>query len=288
MSPLHRSKALGAAQLRRWPLPLPHDGDKDDRGATLVIAGAKEMPGAAILCAESALRAGAGKLQIATDGVIAPYVGAAVPEALVTTFDEAPAYAQHADSVVLGPGMTDEKRCARLIARVATVARKGLVLDAAALAALGAAAGAFETHAAAAVLTPHAGEMASLLGVRKATVERDPARFAARAAARFRAVVALKGAQTYVAAPDGTLYCHTGGTVGLATSGSGDTLAGIIGGLLARGVEPLGAACWAVVVHARAGEALMKKTGVGFLARELLAEFPRLLSRLSASRGRTG
>jgi hydroxyethylthiazole kinase-like uncharacterized protein yjeF len=132
-----------------------------------------------------------------------------------------------------------------------------------------------------AVLTPHAGEMAALLGVEKQAVENDPAELARRAADKFGAVVVLKGAESWIATPAGALYRYDGGNVGLATSGSGDTLAGIVAGLAARGAPPLNAVVWAVYLHGSAGRALAKRIGpLGFLARELLAELPPLLRRL--------
>jgi ADP-dependent NAD(P)H-hydrate dehydratase len=132
-----------------------------------------------------------------------------------------------------------------------------------------------------AVLTPHAGEMAALLGVEKDEVENAPAELATRAARQFGAVVVLKGAESWIATPEGTLYRYSGENVGLATSGSGDTLAGIVAGLAARGPPPLHAAVWAVYLHGSAGRELARRIGpLGFLARELLAELPPLLRRL--------
>ena len=133
-----------------------------------------------------------------------------------------------------------------------------------------------------AVLTPHAGEMASLLGQDKTHVERDPAGAARRAAADLGAVVALKGASTHIADPAGTLLRYDGGRVGLATSGSGDTLAGLVAGLAARGAAPLDAAAWGVFLHGEAGNALARRVGpIGYLARELLDEVPPIMARLA-------
>lgn len=104
-------------------------------------------------------------------------------------------------------------------------------------------------------------------------------------AARLDAVVALKGPETFIAAPDGTTYRNTAGNLGLGTSGSGDTLSGVIAGLAARGADPLQAAVWGVFVHARAGELLARRIApLGFLARELLAEVPALVASLRRGR----
>jgi NAD(P)H-hydrate repair Nnr-like enzyme with NAD(P)H-hydrate dehydratase domain len=96
-------------------------------------------------------------------------------------------------------------------------------------------------------------------------------------------VVALKGAETFIADPSGRLLCNRkAGNAGLGTSGSGDTLSGVVVGLLARGADVLQAAAWGVFLHGRAGDVLARKVGpVGYLARELLAEIPGEMARLS-------
>jgi ADP-dependent NAD(P)H-hydrate dehydratase len=133
------------------------------------------------------------------------------------------------------------------------------------------------------IVTPHAGEMAHLTGGDKRDILADPDRFAISAAERWNAVVALKGARTVIATPgDGKLWQHEGGNIGLATSGSGDTLAGIVAGLAARGATLAQAACWGVALHARAGERLAARFGVlGYLAREIPAEVPALMEALA-------
>ena len=123
--------------------------------------------------------------------------------------------------------------------------------------------------------------MAGMLGVEREAITREPAVTARRAAEQWGVVLTLKGRETFIAAPDGRIYCNTAGNVGLATSGSGDTLAGIIAGLAARGAEPLQAAVWGVYLHASAGDRLAERMGrLGFLARELLDEIPALMEAL--------
>jgi len=95
----------------------------------------------------------------------------------------------------------------------------------------------------------------------------------------------LKGAETHIAGPSGEVYCNRSGNVGLATSGSGDTLSGIIAGLAARGADALQAAVWGVYLHGSAGDRLARRVGpLGFLARELLAEIPAVMFALSRAR----
>ncbi|MDM0032189.1 NAD(P)H-hydrate dehydratase [Variovorax sp. J22P271] len=131
------------------------------------------------------------------------------------------------------------------------------------------------------VLTPHAGEMAYLCGLTKEVICEQPLAVAQEAAMHWNAVVALKGARTHVARPDGRARRFSGGGPGLGTSGSGDTLAGLIGGFAARGLPALQACAWGVLVHARAGASLARRYGaVGYLARELAGEVPALIDRL--------
>jgi ADP-dependent NAD(P)H-hydrate dehydratase len=291
--------AVTRALLRRMPLPQPgDDDDKDDRGRVLVIGGSTQVAGAVLLAGVAALRSGAGKLQLATVTSAAPVLGMAVPEALVIGLRASrtgeiagkhahAALADHVgnmNAVLVGPGMSSDRSAHALLAPLVRRLGDGatLVLDAAAITALAHHESMLRPLGSRAVLTPHAGEMASLLGVEKREVERDSGNIARLAAQRFSAVVALKGAETYVAEPEGALYRYTGGSVGLATSGSGDTLAGIIAGLAARGASPVQAAVWGAYLHGAAGRALERRLGpIGFLARELLAELPPLLRRLA-------
>jgi hydroxyethylthiazole kinase-like uncharacterized protein yjeF len=283
--------------MRAWALPQPDEaGDKEARGRVLVIGGSPEMPGALILAATAALRAGAGKLQIATCRSIAQAVGAAVPEARVFALAETKAggiaasaaaalamRANDAQSVLIGPGMLDEKAIARLMKALLPLIESPVVtLDAGALLCLTENGDCLRGLNHRVVLTPHAGEMAMLLGVDKSEIEAAPQRIARQAAKELRAVIALKGAETHIAGPTGgRTYCNRAGNIGLATSGSGDTLSGIIAGLAARGATPLQAAAWGVYLHGRAGDRLARRMGqLGFLARELLAEVPRLMAEM--------
>jgi hydroxyethylthiazole kinase-like uncharacterized protein yjeF len=285
-------KLLGA-----WPVPQPEeDDDKEARGRVLVIAGSTEIGGAVVLAATAALRAGAGKMQIATCRSLAPHVSMAVPEARVIALAETRAGGiaasgfklieeelAGAQSILVGPGMLDEAATARLLKNILPlIERATLVLDAGALTFLRHQPESLARLHGRVVLTPHAGEMASLLGVEKAAVEADPLETVRHAVKKLGAVVALKGRETLIAAPaSGNVYCNRAGNVGLATSGSGDTLSGVIAGLAARGSTPFQAAVWGVYLHARAGDELARRMGaLGFLARELLAEIPPLMAKL--------
>ena len=128
------------------------------------------------------------------------------------------------------------------------------------------------------VLLPNADELAALLDANEDMVERDPLGSGLRAAELYRSVVLIKGVTSHVVTPDGEVWTYDGGAPGLGVSGSGDVLAGIVGGLLARGAEPLNALLWAVWLHGEAGAALARTIGpIGFLAREIADEVPKLL-----------
>jgi hydroxyethylthiazole kinase-like uncharacterized protein yjeF len=284
--------------LSRFALPEhPEDGDKEDRGRLLVVAGSRELAGAALLAGTAGLRAGAGKLQIVTGASVATALGVAIPEARVVGCAETDEgciaaeeiesllkWVKSAQATVIGCGLQhgpplDTLLDALLDSRLETP----LVLDAAVLGSLAPRAGAVTAWPGGAILLPHAREMARLLECEVDEVERDPLAAARRAAGRFGAVSLIKGRYSYIVAPDGRAFRFTGGGVGLATSGSGDSLAGIVGGLAARGADPLTAALWGVFLHGEAGRALAWRIGrIGFLARELLDEVPGLMEGSSS------
>jgi len=297
LAPVPQPLTISLPLLREWPLPQPDEaGDKEARGRVLVIGGGPEMPGACILAATAAARAGAGKLQIATGRSVAPHVAVSVPEARVFALPETRtgalaasgvakiiAHINEARAVLVGPGMIDEAAIARFLKQLlARIAGPALVLDANALALLARAPASLTRQHGRVVLTPHTEEMAELLNTDEAAIERDRTRALLAAVARFDAVVVLKGRETLIAAPGSRVYVNRAGNVGLATSGSGDTLAGLITGLCARGAAPLQAAVWGVYLHASAGERLARKRGpLGYLARELPDEIPTLLAQLN-------
>jgi hydroxyethylthiazole kinase-like uncharacterized protein yjeF len=276
---MSEAAALDAGLLRAFPLPcLVEEGDKEDRGRALIVGGSAEIPGAALLAGIAALRAGAGKLQIVTDAAVATAIGIAVPEARVIAGSPIP-HVRDARSVTIGCGMDHGPALDRLLAELLDCgARVPLILDAAALGCLPDVADKVRAWRGGAALLPHSREMASLLECAPEEVEIDPLHAACRAAERYNAVALVKGRFSFVAAPDGRAFRFEGGGIGLATSGSGDVLAGIVGGLAARGADVLTATLWGVWLHGEAGRKLTKDVGrVGFLAREIAELVPGLL-----------
>lgn len=289
-----------AELLADWKIPpVAQATDKESRGRVLVLGGGAQVAGAAILAGVAALRTGAGKLQIGAPASVATALAVAVPEARVIPLAEtaegepSPEAAEtlrdafgRCDAAVVGPGLLDEASAGELALRLLDEDGPVLVADAAAMPALAKAPDQARKRAGRLILTPHAGEMAGLMGCSRAAVEADPVGCARTLAAKLHAVVALKGAVTFIASPDGQAWRHDQGVPGLATSGSGDVLAGVIAGFAARGAPPVQAAVWGVSTHARAGRRLSQRIApVGFLARELLDEIAPALAELEGGRG---
>jgi hydroxyethylthiazole kinase-like uncharacterized protein yjeF len=268
--------------LRGWPLPTPDDsGTKHDRGTVLVVGGAASTPGAVLLAGLAALRVGAGRLQVATVEATAVALGVTLPEAMVVGLapaDLAAGLLERSDddtTVVLGPGLLSEDETLELLkAALPELRCRGLVLDAVALIAL---AGNAELLGGRdnVLLTPNDGELAALLdGADLSGLDAT-----VKVAADYGAVVSTRG---WVVTPDGKAWRDEAGGVGLGTSGSGDVLAGVVGGLLARGAAPAQAGVWGQYAHAAAGDRLAARLGrMGFLARELLDELPPVLTSLA-------
>lgn len=287
-----KPKPLTRAALKDFPLPPIVDGDKETKGRILIIAGCRELAGAALLVANAAMRAGAGKLRMATVDSVAVGTSLAMPEAMVLGLEEARdggftkaavrrlgEEADSSDVIVAGPGMAPSATCSALAAALLESSAT-IVLDAALLHSLKPLDPAKRGSDDLPVLLPHAGELSSLLDCGEEDVDADPIGCGLRAADRYHANVLVKGVTSHVVTPDGRAWSFTGGAPGLGVSGSGDTLAGIVGGLIARGADTLTALLWAVLLHGEAGEQLAKKVGpIGFLAREIPGEIPALLPR---------
>ena len=286
--------AIDQRLLGRFPLPrVAEASSKEDRGRLLVIAGSRELAGAALLAGVAGLRAGAGKLQIATAASLSVALAVAVPEARVIGYPETEdgcidesgiepliGWARDAQAVAIGCGLKHgpplETLCSRLLQSEAAAP---LILDAAILDCLEPLEREVRRWSGGLILLPHAGEMASLLGCEEDEVEADPIGCGRTCADRYGAVVLVKGVQSHVVSPGGEVWRYAGGGPGLGVSGSGDVLAGTVGGLLARGAAPLDALLWAVWAHGEAGRILGEKVGpLGFLAREIAGEVPALLA----------
>ena len=250
------------------------DSHKGDNGRVLCIGGDQGMGGAVLLCAEAALRAGAGLVRVATRKAhVAPLL-ARCPEAMAASVEDAEALAPmlgQADIVALGPGLGREA-WGRMLFSAAIPAGKPLVVDADALNLLAQAPRTLPD----AVLTPHPGEAARLLGRSNAEVQRDRIVAAKELAERFDAVVVLKGAGSVVAAPKRVPRIIGAGNPGMAVGGMGDVLTGVVAALLAQGLQAFDAASAGALLHAVAGDVAAGDGERGLLARDVLSQLRRV------------
>jgi NAD(P)H-hydrate epimerase len=259
-------------------------------GSVLVCGGSTGLTGAPCLAAEAAMRAGAG------------YVTALVPASLNLVFETrllevmsvplpdsdgalTPAAAdtvlercERADALILGPGLGRADGTAELARAIARQAPVPLLLDADGLNAHAGELHTLASREAPTVLTPHAGELARLLGVDSAEVGAHRLRSARDAAKLAHAIVVLKGDDTIVATPEGEAAISTGGAAALATAGTGDVLSGVIAALLAKHLQPFQAAAAGVFVHAAAGRIAASEIGdEGVIARDVIERLPAAL-----------
>jgi hydroxyethylthiazole kinase-like uncharacterized protein yjeF len=294
----------------------PKRGHKGTFGKLLVIAGSLDYAGAALLVCRAAGRTGAGLVTLAVPESLQPLFAAkvveattmALPEDDVEEVDPEPALAKvldhEHDALVIGPGLRPALATADLLRLILTVpeepAGAPAVLDAEALRTLAAVDRWWTLVTRPCVLTPHAGEFARL----RAGSEHDPGadgdlneddgarvRSAAAAAAEWGQVVVLKGANTVIAGPDGSVSVAPFENPAMASGGTGDVLAGAIGALLAQGLAPYDAARLGVYLHGLAGDTVRERIGdAGLLASDLTEAMPlgrRRLARI-AERQRAG
>ncbi len=233
---------------------------KGSFGHVVVLAGNSGTPGAAVLALAGALRAGAGLVSWAASAATVAAAPVRPPEVMLRTRGDEPVdvwaarVLEGATALVMGPGIGQHDRLDELTAVLAR-AEVPICLDADGLNLLAANPSLWKRARAPLVLTPHPMEMARLTGGSVADVERDRFASAVQLAASRHCAVVLKGAGTVVAEPDGSAAIIGAGNPGMATGGTGDVLAGVVGGLLAQGLAPGDAARAGALLHAVAGDA---------------------------------
>jgi NAD(P)H-hydrate epimerase len=264
---------------------------KADAGRLLVIAGSPGMTGAAALAANAAVRAGAGLVYLAipeglnaileqkcTEPITSPQAETLGGTLSLAAAESLLAQAAACKAVVLGPGLGRHPETAALVQRLVAEIRQPLVVDADALNALGGRAELLAARQAPTVITPHPGELSRLLGVTVAAIQADRVTAARRTAADLNCTALLKGAGTVCATPDGRAFLNPSGNDGLASGGTGDVLAGMLGAFLAGGSDPTDAALSAVYYHGRAADLYVQERPARSLAAgDLLAYLPRAL-----------
>jgi len=276
--------------------PRAPESHKGTNGNLLVVAGSRGKLGAGLLAAAAAVRSGAGLTTLAVPAALQPLAEARVPEVMTAELPDGTdggaalgdgralgTLLAHRSVVVCGPGLglTDDTRA--LVARLLATAQVPVVLDADALNAV---AGTPHLRDARAplVVTPHPGEMGRLLGRPTVEIQADRIGCARRLAEETGAVCVLKGARTLIASRDGRIVVSPTGNPGMGSGGMGDVLAGVVGALIAQGLEPADAAALGVYAHGAAADAVVARRGqVGLRARDVLEEMPPTLAALQAA-----
>ena len=282
----------------------PARAHKGTFGRLLIVAGSLEYAGAALLSGLGAIRAGVGVACLATPEAVGTRLMGLVPELTsMLLAEEAPgltapggwrrlaAEARAYDALVVGPGLGRQPATLRRARSFIGELRRPAVIDADGLIALAEVQRWWQSISAPLVLTPHPGEFGQLArmpdGQSLADDDDQRAEAAREAAARWGQVVVLKGAHTIVASPTGDLLHSDVATPALATAGSGDVLAGVIGAFLAAGLEPFIAAGCGVAVHCAAGMLAEDRIGhAGVVARDIATLLPTAIQQLRDGQGR--
>lgn len=238
------------------------DSHKGTYGHVLCITGSYGMAGASMLCTRAALRCGAGLVTAAVPDSIYPIVAAGIPEAVFLPLPGSSSSArialrgrvETASAVVLGCGLGTDEAAEGRVADVLAHGSCPLVLDADGINCAALHIDMLKTGNHPLILTPHPGEMARLIGCSIEQVQRNRARVARSFAEQYGVTLVLKGHETLIASPGQATLVNRTGNPGMATGGSGDVLAGMIGAFLAQGMEPQQAAMCAVHLHGLAGD----------------------------------
>jgi ADP-dependent NAD(P)H-hydrate dehydratase / NAD(P)H-hydrate epimerase len=272
---------------QRLPVREP-DSHKGTFGHLAVFAGSVGLTGAACLTSEAAARVGAGLVTLGCPWSLNDIFEVKLTEAMTVPLPETPARSLAIDAVdpaltllkrcnsaAIGPGIGQDSGAVRFVRSILPKLEVPFVIDADGLNAVAKTTDLFTQLKAPAVITPHPGEMARLMGTSSAAVQSDRLKVAAEAAAKFGVVVVLKGAGTVIASPDGQAFINPTGSAGMASGGMGDVLTGAIGGFLAQGLSPLDAAICGVYLHGLAGQLAAADIGdAGLLASDLLPRLP--------------
>lgn len=267
----------------------PVNSHKGNNGHVLVVAGSYQMRGAAVLAAQGALRAGAGRVTVASTVEVCDAVAACSPEAMLlpledddgviskTAVSQILDMADTVDCALFGPGLTTHESVRAFLQEVWEDWTLPAVIDADALNAISLG---LKLPNVPCILTPHPGEMARLLGTSSEKLQHDRFGTVKAAVQKYQCTVLLKGAYSLIAGPESTLFVNTTGNPGMASSGTGDVLAGVVASLLVQGQATTNAAAIGAYLHGLAGDICAEESGpVGFLASDVA-------SALAASRAK--
>jgi NAD(P)H-hydrate epimerase len=289
---------LEAADVARHFPPRPREHHKGSYGHLLVVAGSVGKTGAAALAARGALRAGAGLVTVATAASAQPVIASLLLEAMSQPLAETGAHtvalkardvlgelAERRDAVTLGPGLGLDDETQALARSLVFECPRPMVVDADALTALAGHLDRLRGVPAARCLTPHPGEMARMLGASVADVQRDRVATVRQFATTWATPVVLKGATSAIGLPDGRVLLNPTGNPGMASGGTGDVLAGVLGAFLARGLDAAAALGAGVYLHGLAGDVAAGRVGEeSLIAGDVIEALPEAFRRVGAGR----
>ena len=264
--------------------------NKGTYGKLLILAGSRNMAGAAAFSGRAAYRMGTGLVKIVTEEGNRQIIQSLVPEAVLATYSEdtdMEAFVREqlrwADAVVAGPGIGLSRQAEQIVRTVLEESEVPVLLDADALNVLSGHTEWLKKHKASLIVTPHLGEMARLTGKEISEIQKNMISVAGSFAKAYDIIVVLKDARTVTVIPGAPGYINTTGNHGMATAGSGDVLTGVIGALLGQHVSPETAAPLGVMIHGMAGDAAAQKTGkVSLMASDLADGLAAVLQEAGA------
>lgn len=283
---------------------------KGNFGHIFILAGSQRFSGAAVLCAEAAMRTGAGLVTLGIPESLNSAIIKIKPREVMTlplaeteekslsikVFKKIRDFAKNSDLIVIGPGLSQNKETFRLVRQVILKINKPLVIDADGLNALIGHLGLLRNSAKRSesspkgtqyalrttILTPHPGELMRLLGKKIGSSESERKNIAKTFASNYNCIVILKGYKTVVASPFGKNYVNNTGNPGMASAGCGDVLTGMVAALLGQGLDPFSAAKYAVYLHGMAGDlAAKEKTQIGMIASDIIDKISEAFKQIS-------
>ncbi len=272
---------------------------KQSVGKIFVVAGSKGLTGAALLCSQSAMKAGAGAVVLGIPSSVFPAVSRRTLEVMPFELPSTPEGSvassamkaveqkmKWADVVLIGPGLSQNTETQKVIQGIISASSRTLVIDADGLNALARNLAILRKRKCEAViLTPHLGEFSRLVSLPGEEIERNKIVIARSFARKHDVVLVLKGAPTIIAVPNGDVYVNPTGNAGMATAGSGDVLAGVIAALVGQHNMPAQAAINGVYVHGSSGDLARDQIGeMGMLASDIMKRIPIVLQKLQNKR----
>jgi len=273
------------------------DSHKGDFGHIFIVGGSRSMAGAAILAGKAALRSGAGLVTIGIPESVATSIPTNTVELMtlplpetnkgtiaISALESFSEFVRKVDVLLIGPGLSNNPQTQNFIRRAIAESRLQTIIDADAINAWPEFMDSFKVEVSCLsvdkchlkIITPHPGEMAKLLGVTVSEVQKNRVHMAKSFAKEYNVIVVLKGYQTVVADPNGTIYVNKTGNSGMSTAGTGDVLSGMISAFLAQGLSSFNAAKFGVYIHGLAGDLVVNdKTELGLIASDIIEYIPK-------------